>query len=342
VIGIVGGVTYVLAVKVEQLLKIDDPLDAWPVHGACGVWGMFAVGVFARPEYSYNQQGRSGFLYAAYAGDPNPSLMLPQFLFVAAHTAWVGSVAVVLFGALRLAGLLRVSAEVEELGMDLSKHGGEAYYDVIARKRAADFIVVSSRNRDAGKDVETAKGGETSGGPAAGATDAKVVKSARAPMWGTKAGKAKPKQDVEAAEGGAADGEPKPVKLARAPLWGAKKKAKASTTDATPADANDVDIAERDGVKSSPTASATDAAKPEDKRSGSARGRKTSDVGPDQSPHFGAVRVGPYVAEVEDLSDVEPDPEMRSPSMSGTGKPKPARPGEPKPAGDEPDDLYTS
>jgi Amt family ammonium transporter len=136
VIGIIGGITYVLAVKVEHLLQIDDPLDAWPVHGACGVWGILAVGMFCRPEYSYNQEGRCGFIYAANEG-ATPSLLAPQIAFLLVHTGWVGMVATVLFGSLRLAGILRVSAEVEELGMDLSKHGGEAYYDVVSKKKPA-------------------------------------------------------------------------------------------------------------------------------------------------------------------------------------------------------------
>ena len=34
-------------------LRIDDPLDAFAVHGACGVWGVLASGLFTAKEYSY-------------------------------------------------------------------------------------------------------------------------------------------------------------------------------------------------------------------------------------------------------------------------------------------------
>ena len=39
----------------------------------------------------------------------------------------VGGMSFIMFFALKMAGMLRVSSEVEEAGMDISKHGGTAY-----------------------------------------------------------------------------------------------------------------------------------------------------------------------------------------------------------------------
>ena len=49
-----------------------------------------------------------------------------------AEIAWVAGLSFIMFFALKVAGLLRVSSEVEEMGMDASEHGGGAL-----RKRAA-------------------------------------------------------------------------------------------------------------------------------------------------------------------------------------------------------------
>ena len=44
-----------------------------------------------------------------------------------AEIAWVGSMSFIMFFTLSKTKMLRVSAEVEEAGMDVSKHGGAAY-----------------------------------------------------------------------------------------------------------------------------------------------------------------------------------------------------------------------
>lgn len=45
-IGVVASVVYSFACKGMQKAGIDDPVEASMVHGACGMWGLLAVGLF--------------------------------------------------------------------------------------------------------------------------------------------------------------------------------------------------------------------------------------------------------------------------------------------------------
>ena len=130
--GLFGGLVYFGTSKLMKYkLKIDDPLDAFAVHGACGIWGVFSVGFTADPDYTSDYYGWTNatawtpdYAGAFYGGD---KLLLAQFVAILAQLAWVSFFAIIVFGGLRLLGLLRISAEVEEAGMDASKHGGAAY-----------------------------------------------------------------------------------------------------------------------------------------------------------------------------------------------------------------------
>ena len=51
-IGGVAGVIVILAMELLEHFRIDDPVGAWPVHGACGIWGTLSLGLFASGEYS--------------------------------------------------------------------------------------------------------------------------------------------------------------------------------------------------------------------------------------------------------------------------------------------------
>merc|ERR1712100_684731 len=42
----VGGCLYLAASMALKRLRIDDPLDAFPVHGVCGAWGVLAAALF--------------------------------------------------------------------------------------------------------------------------------------------------------------------------------------------------------------------------------------------------------------------------------------------------------
>ena len=103
VIGAIGGVLVVLGMLLLERLRIDDPVGAWPVHGLCGIWGGVATGIFG----GYN-------LGVQILG----SLVIP---------AWAFFSALLLFTILKGVGILRVSPEEEELGLDITEHGVGAY-----------------------------------------------------------------------------------------------------------------------------------------------------------------------------------------------------------------------
>src|SRR5262249_58868373 len=63
VIGGVAGSIAVVGVLWVERIGIDDPIGAVAVHGMAGVWGTFAVGLFAVPALASNlATGRGGLL----------------------------------------------------------------------------------------------------------------------------------------------------------------------------------------------------------------------------------------------------------------------------------------
>merc|ERR1719231_1567882 len=118
-IGFFGGFVYIGASKtVLHVCKVDDPLDAFAVHGACGAWGVISTAFFAA-----GMPGRGG--KGASYGNGKP--LGCALIFILTDLAWTGGLSAAMFVPLKLAGLPRVSADVEDAGMDVSKHGGAAY-----------------------------------------------------------------------------------------------------------------------------------------------------------------------------------------------------------------------
>ena len=118
--GFIGGFVYFGSSKcVLKLCKIDDPLDAFAVHGACGFWGVFVVGLLSHEMYAYGSG--KGLFYGS------GTALITAIVCLFAEIAWVGGMSLVMFFPLKKMGILRVSAEIEAAGMDVSKHGGAAY-----------------------------------------------------------------------------------------------------------------------------------------------------------------------------------------------------------------------
>jgi Amt family ammonium transporter len=129
-IGIIAGWVYIGFSKLLIKLKIDDAVDAIPVHFANGMWGVLAVGFFSKRElqavagYSTAHQG---WFYEWGEGSGDANLLLVQICGVLWICAWVAVLMTPFFYVLKVAGMFRVDPLEEEVGLDISHHRGAAY-----------------------------------------------------------------------------------------------------------------------------------------------------------------------------------------------------------------------
>ncbi len=119
VIGAIGAAVYIGSAELLLKLKIDDPLEAFPIHGATGFWGVIAGGLFNRAGLGSSASG----LFFGGGG----KLLAANVVGSLVIALWTGALIGPFFIAMKAVKLLRVSPEEEEAGNDVSKHGGEAY-----------------------------------------------------------------------------------------------------------------------------------------------------------------------------------------------------------------------
>jgi len=128
-IGAVAGVLVCIAVFfIDGKLRIDDPVGAISVHGVNGLWGILSVGLLADGTYGDGWNGVPGAVRGLFYGDA--SQLVAQLIGGLTNFVAVGAMA---YGAYKVTALVvgghRVSAEVEELGLDLPEMGALAYPD---------------------------------------------------------------------------------------------------------------------------------------------------------------------------------------------------------------------
>ena len=105
--GLVAGGLFVWAFTLTQnRLKIDDVLGVWPLHGLCGAWGGLAAGIFGAK---------------ALGGLGNVSFM-SQLIGTGLGVIVALTGGFVIYGGLKKLSGIRMSAEDEFEGADLSIH----------------------------------------------------------------------------------------------------------------------------------------------------------------------------------------------------------------------------
>ena len=138
-IGVVAGVLVVVAVEfIDKKLHVDDPVGAIAVHGANGLWGTLAVGLFSSAAVceANGLTAQNGLFYGGGGW-----LLLTQFIGVLCIAAWTTLTMVCLFLLLKKTVGLR-AAKIEEIeGLDKHEHGlPSAYADFAPVPLAAEIL----------------------------------------------------------------------------------------------------------------------------------------------------------------------------------------------------------
>ena len=126
-IGLVAGVLVVFSVLFFDKVQIDDPVGALSVHLTNGIWGTLAIGLFATVAAPGGIDRDGLFLGGGFG------LLGSQLIGVLAVGAFTFVLALIVWGILKGVGGIRVEAEVEAAGLDVSEMGMEAYgHDSVA------------------------------------------------------------------------------------------------------------------------------------------------------------------------------------------------------------------
>jgi Amt family ammonium transporter len=132
IIGAVAGIVLLLWGDLLERIKIDDAVGASSVHLACGVWGIVAIGLFAEPSLTpFAANVKSGFGGLLVGGTAD--ILVTQVLGSLATIGWVAVTSLVMFGALKAIGRLRVNikAETGNNFIDNYEHGQTIWPDVL-------------------------------------------------------------------------------------------------------------------------------------------------------------------------------------------------------------------
>jgi Amt family ammonium transporter len=135
-IGLIGGCIYHAASTLIRFAKIDDPIDAFPVHGACGAWGLMAAALFDWGRGFDHVHGFSGWDCMREAKDDGTvgcmtgkggQLVAANAVMLVTIVAWSGTISAIIFTVLRVFGYLRATNDNQDEGMDASCAVKSAY-----------------------------------------------------------------------------------------------------------------------------------------------------------------------------------------------------------------------
>jgi len=134
IIGLIAGVLVCLSVEfIDRVAHVDDPVGAISVHGACGLWGVISVGLFAdgTSNYGGSWNGVNGSVTGLFYGDPGQ--LVAQLIGVATLLGFVFSLSYVFNVFVDYFVGQRVSPQAELEGLDIPEMGALGYPEFVLK-----------------------------------------------------------------------------------------------------------------------------------------------------------------------------------------------------------------
>lgn len=132
IFGIVGAIVAFACVRLKNILRYDDTLDSFAIHGCAGFVGGLLTGLFATKDV--NPAVAGGAFYG------NAEQLWHQFVSQCVAAAYSSVVTFLILMALKYTIGIRVSEEKEVNGVDISYHGGAAYTNTSTHGSASPVL----------------------------------------------------------------------------------------------------------------------------------------------------------------------------------------------------------
>jgi len=123
-IGGIGSSIHYAFRRILFKLRIDDPLDAAPIHGFAGIWGLLSVGIFCTDD-AVQYAGYPNVNNACGSGRQFATQVIGSLIIL----CWTVTMSTIVWIICEFTIGLRVPAVLEEMGMDVMQHGNTAYGD---------------------------------------------------------------------------------------------------------------------------------------------------------------------------------------------------------------------
>jgi len=114
-----GVVCYFATQYIKRVLKIDDSLDVFPVHGVGGALGTLLTAVFYSNSFGGLQPADEAYSIASQLG--------VQAIGVVATVIWCGVITFIVLKVLDMVIGLRVDEDEETEGLDIVLHNESGY-----------------------------------------------------------------------------------------------------------------------------------------------------------------------------------------------------------------------